>query len=125
MADGIDESPQKHQEKEENPMIYTSLAVLALSASAAVSPFSNLIHLHPHAASADTRVSVTLVNDSNAFRDVKVAGQVYTVLSHRAITIKAPIGTVVYAASKTLSYKRGDVMMEVNPKLDKQKIVIN
>ena len=106
-------------------MIYTSLAVLALSASAAVSPFSNLIHLHPHAASADTRVMVTLVNGSNGFRDVKVAGQVYTVLSHRTITIKAPVGTVVYAASRTPSYKCGDVMMEVNPKLDNQKIVMN
>ena len=41
-------------------MIYTSLAVLALSASTAVSPLSKLVHFHPRSAQPDTRISLTI-----------------------------------------------------------------
>ena len=103
-------------------MIYSSLAVLALSASAAVNPFTHVVHMHPKAAQPDTRVSVVLYNSSVGFRDVKIDGHVYTVLSHNKLTIKAPAGTVIYADSRTPTYHRGDVMLEVTPQLDHQKV---
>ena len=106
-------------------MIYTSLAVLAMSASAAVSPLSNMVHLHPKAAQPDTRISVTLVNQAYSFRDVQVAGHTYTVNPSHTLTIKAPAGTVIYAASRTPLLHRGDVVLAVTPQYDHQRIALN
>ena len=106
-------------------MIYTSLAVLALSASAVVNPFTNLVHMHPRPAQADNRISVVLYNNGNSFQDVKVDGHLYTVNAHHTVGIKAPAGTVVYAASRTFSHQRGDAILEVSPKVENQKININ
>jgi hypothetical protein len=100
----------------------SSLAVLALSASALANPFSNLVHLHPRPAQHDTRVSVVLYNKGISFRDVKIDGHIYTVTSHQMISVKAPVGTVVYADSKTPTYHRGDAIVEVTPKLNNQQI---
>ncbi len=104
-------------------MIYSSLAVLAMSASAVVNPFTNLVHMHPK--QPDTRINVTLVNDSRDFRDVKVDGHTYTVLAHQGLSIKAPAGTVVYAASRTSAHKRGDALLELTPKVDRQRIALD
>ncbi len=106
-------------------MIYTSLAVLAMSASAAMSPLSNLVHLHPRATEADGRVTVTLYNNALSFRDVTVAGQTYTVEPQHTLWIKAPVGTVVYAASRSPAHRRGDTMLEVKPQMDKQMVNID
>lgn len=106
-------------------MIYTSLAVLAMSASAAVAPLSSLVHLHPRTAQTDSRVSVTLLNNNQGFRDVKVDGHTYTVEPLHLLTIKAPVGTVVYAASRTPTHRRGDAVLEVTQKLDKQMVNID
>jgi hypothetical protein len=95
-------------------MIYTSLAVLALSASTAVSPLTKLVHFHPHSAQPDTRITFILRNDAPIFQDVKVAGRSYTILPHQAINIKAPAGTVIYADSTTGGHRRGDVLVEVS-----------
>ena len=100
-------------------MIYSTLAVLALSASATM-PFSNPIHLHPKA--PDTRVEVMLYNKADGFRDVKIEGHVYTVMPHQMLDIKAPAGTVVYADSRTLSLKRGDAILTVTDKLNHQRV---
>ena len=102
-------------------MILSSLAVLALSAVA--NPFTHIIHMHPK--QPDTRVTLTLRNDSMNFRDVKIDGQAYTVRAHGAIDIKAPIGTVVYADSQTLEHKRGDAILEVTPKLANQQVTLD
>ena len=106
-------------------MIYTSLAVLAMSASAAISPLSNIIHFHPKATQPDTRVSVTLVNQARGFRDVNVGGHTYTVLSHQALEIKAPAGTLVYAGNPTPHFKRGDVVLEVAPQNDHTRVILD
>ena len=103
-------------------MIYTSLAVLTLSASAAVSPLSKLVHLHPHSAQPDTRVTLTIHNSSPLFQDVKVEGHTYTVWSHHGLTIKAPAGTVIYADSFNGPRKRGDVIAQLDASLDKKAI---
>jgi hypothetical protein len=103
-------------------MIYTSLAVLALSASAAVSPLSKLVHLHPHSAQMDTRVSVTLHNDAPVFQDVKIDGHSYTVWAHQGLIVKAPAGTVVYADSSTGAHHRGDVLVTLTAQVNQQSI---
>jgi hypothetical protein len=103
-------------------MIYTSLAVLALSASAAL-PFQSPVHLHPKM--PDTRISVTLYNKAISFCDVKVADRIYTVMPHHTLDIKAPAGTIVYASSRTLEHKRGDAILEIKPELDKQLVNID
>ena len=106
-------------------MIYTSLAVLALSASAAVSPFSHMVHMHPHTAQVDERVSLTLYNKSGSFRDVQVDGKIYTVLAHNSLFIKAPAGTVVFTKTTMPFHKAGDALLEVTPKLNNQKVTID
>jgi hypothetical protein len=106
-------------------MIYTSLAIVALSASTAVSPLSKLVHLHTHPATSDNRVSLTVYNKGFLFRDLKIDGRVYTVLSGQMLRIKAPSGTVIYAASRTREFKRGDVVLEVTPSVDHKSITIN
>jgi hypothetical protein len=99
-------------------MIYTSLAVLALSASTAVSPLSKVVHFHPHSAQPDTRITVTLHNNAPMFQDVKVDGHSYTIGAHQGIHIKAPAGTVVYADSTTGKHHRGDVLLEVSSQVE-------
>ena len=106
----------------ETPMIYSSLAVIALSASAAINPFTNLVHMHPRPAQTDNRVSVTLYNKSTGFQDVKVGDQVYTVLATHTLSIKAPVGTVVYAASASLTHKPGEAILAVTPEMNHKTI---
>jgi hypothetical protein len=105
-------------------MIYTSLAVLALSATAAAPQFGKLVHLHPHAAQNDTRVSLTIHNDASMFQDVKIDGHTYTVEANKGITVKAPIGTLVYVASSTGEHHRGDVLVQMTAQLDQKSIDI-
>jgi len=106
-------------------MIYSSLAVLALSASAAINPFANLVHLHTRPAQPDTRVSIVLSNQSVGFRDVKIGGHIYTVQSHHTLEVKAPVGTVVYAASPERNYHIGDAILELTPQLNNQTVTLN
>ena len=99
-------------------MIYSSLAVLAMSASAIVNPFTSLIHLHPKSPVADTRVSVVLHNTAPTFEDVKIGDHTYTLQASHSLEVKAPIGTVVYAASNSTHYHRGDAIVEIKPDLN-------
>jgi len=106
-------------------MIYTSLAVLAMSASAAIPPFSHLVHMHPHTKPVDSRITVTLYNQSPNFCELAIGDKTYTVLSHDKLYIKAPAGTVVYAASGMPFTKRGDVVLELTDKVNNQRITID
>ena len=105
-------------------MILASLVVAAMTVSAALPPTANLVHFHPHAG-ADARISLTLVNQAPSFRDVKVGGHSYTIGSHGTLTIKAPVGTCVYADSRTPHLHRGDLMLEIKPELAGQNINLN
>ena len=104
-------------------MILSSLAAVVLSASA-FSPLSHLVHLHPKGTQPDTRVSIVLVNQSSSFRDVKVYGHSYTINSHGTLSITAPVGTAVFADSRTPDFHRGDVMLELEPANRDQRINI-
>jgi hypothetical protein len=105
-------------------MIYTSLAVLALSASAAVSPLSKMVHMHPHSAQPDTRISLTIANKAIRFQDIKVDGRSYTVQAHQSLLVKAPAGTIIYADSSYGPLHRGDVIAQLMPQSDQQTIVL-
>jgi hypothetical protein len=100
-------------------MLTSSFAVLALSAAVA-NPFTNLVHMHPRPAQADTRINLVLYNSSPSFRDVTIDGKIYTVSSHHTMEVKAPAGTVVYAGSPSFTHKRGDAILQVTPKVNHQ-----
>jgi hypothetical protein len=97
-------------------MIYKSLAVLAIP---------RLFHLHPKAKQVDDRVSLTLMNQSMMFRAVTLGGQTYTVNGRSTLRIKAPAGTLVYAGKNSPTHRRGDVVLEVSPKLNGKTVDIN
>ena len=94
-------------------MILASLTLAAMVATAPAGPFANLVHLHPHT-SPDTRVTLTLVNQAPSFRDIKVDGHAYTIRSGQTLVVKAPVGTRIYAESRTPTLRRGDLLLEVS-----------
>ncbi len=102
-------------------MIYTSLAVLAMSASAAVSPLSRLVHLHARSVQPDKRISLVLYNSSPNFQDVAINGRTYTINSHHDLLVTAPAGTMIFAASNTGQHHRGELIseMKVNRRAEK------
>ncbi len=103
-------------------MLYTSLAVVTLAASAAVPSFSNLLHLHPKSKPADDRVQVMLINPTTQFRDVKVDGHTYTLVGGHTLTIKAPVGTVIYRNSSAPFHPKGEVLASLTPEMNHQHI---
>ena len=105
-------------------MLISSL-VFALAASGLASPFPNPIHLHPRVKVQDDRVLLKLVNDSDGFRDVKIAGQTYTVERHQALNVKAPAGTMIYSESSGRTHHRGDVLLEVTPAQNNTRITLD
>jgi hypothetical protein len=98
-------------------MIYSSVAILALAASAAIPPFSH-IHLHPQP-QPDGRVELTLVNHSARFHDVKVDGRSYEVNPAHSLVIKAPVGTVIYRDSASGAHRRGEALVSLTPDLNR------
>ena len=97
-----------------------SICTAVASASAAVTT-SNPRPTH----AKDTRVYVTLVNQSTVFRDVKIDGRNYTMMPHELLGVKAPAGTVVYAASSFARIHRGDPLVALTPSLDHSRITLN
>jgi hypothetical protein len=103
-------------------MIYTSLAVLAMSASAALSPLSKLVHLHARSVQPDKRISLILHNDLLTFQDIAINGRNYTIYSHHQLLVKAPVGTIIFAASSTGQHKRGEQIVEITAQQNDQLI---
>jgi hypothetical protein len=98
-------------------MIYSSLAVLALSASAIITPASNTMNAHPKSAAPDTRINIVLHNTAVGFRDVRIGGQLYTVQPHKSLSVKAPVGTPIIAVSRTRTPHPGGEIVEITPQL--------
>jgi hypothetical protein len=89
-------------------------------------PLGRLFHLHPGASqSADSRVSLRIYNKGESFQDVRIDGQVYTVMTHQSLEIKAPVGTTVYAASTGFGHRKGDLLLAVAPEMTGKAIFIN
>jgi hypothetical protein len=106
------------------PMLFTSAAALVLSASAIVSPLTNLLHLHPKPATQDARVQISIRNEAIALREVKVGRQVYAILPNRVLTLRATPGTIVYYASTMGGHKPGDVFVAIDANVKGQALPI-
>ncbi|MGB9418649.1 MAG: hypothetical protein WCB58_20215 [Acidobacteriaceae bacterium] len=103
-----------------------SLTLLALSACTVASAFAaGTNHDLRPTHKKDGRVYVTLVNKSTLFRDVTIDGHKYTVLPDDLLTVKAPVGTVVYAASRYGKTHSGDPLVELVPSMDHSRISLN
>ena len=93
---------------------------LLLSASL-LSPFKTLVH-PGNTPSSDQRVRFTLLNTGHTFADLRIGNQTYTVLANQDLVIKAPLGTVVYAASRFDNYHRGDAVLTVSASLQESRV---
>jgi hypothetical protein len=102
---------------------FTVLALSVCSVASASAAGTNHDLRPTHA--KDARVFVTLVNKSVTFRDVKIDGRNYTMMPHELLAIKAPVGTVVYAASSFGRIHRGDPLVALTPSLDHSRVAIN
>ena len=113
-------------------MIRTRIVALtlALAATASTSAYAlpHFFGLHRHLAASrqlDTRVNLYLYNKGPMFRDVKVDGQVYTVLPHQTLTIKAPAGTAIYTESTGGLHRKGDLLFAVDPRMQNATLSID
>ena len=102
-----------------------SLTLLALSACTAASAFAAGTNHDLRPSTKDARVFVTLVNKSPLFRDVTIDGHKYTVMPNDLLTVKAPAGTVVYAASRYGKTHTGDPLLELVPSMDHSRVSLN
>jgi hypothetical protein len=102
-----------------------SLTLLALSACTVASASAAGTNHDLRAHTKDTRVFVTLVNKCPVFRDVKIDGHNYTLLPNELLTVRAPTGTVVYAASAFGKFHRGDALVALTPSMDHSRVAIN
>lgn len=70
-------------------------------------------------------VTVVLFNRSGFYRDIKVAGQTYTMMPHHALSVTAPAGTQVVAAGAGFSNREGTVLVTIYPELKNATVYIN
>ena len=106
-------------------MFMPSLAAFVLAANV----FAPATTVSPAAAAAmhkqpDSRVTIKLVNNSNSFRDVQIAGHTYDIPAHQLLDVKAPAGTAIYAASRTPAFKRGDLMVSLTPEMNSTTVAV-
>ena len=103
-----------------------SFTLLALSVCSVASASATVTNHNVHPTRAkDARVFVTLVNKSVVFRDVKIDGHTYTLQPHELLTVKGPVGTVVYAASSFGKTHRGDTLVALTPAMDHSRVAIH
>jgi hypothetical protein len=103
-----------------------SFTLLALSVCFVASASASVTNRDLHRThTKDARVFVTLVNKSVVFRDVKIDGHTYTLQPHELLTVKGPVGTVVYAASAFGKVHRGEALVALTPSMDHSHIAIH
>ena len=73
----------------------------------------------------EKRISVQVYNKGQTSQDLKVEGKVYTVPAHQTLTIKAPLGTAVYADSTGTEYQKGDVLFTFMPAMKDATVKFN
>jgi hypothetical protein len=101
--------------------------VLALGATASTSAYALPhieVHRHPDIRK-DGRVMVHVRNRASLFRDVKIGDKVYTVLPYEGLTITAPVGTQVFAASRGANYRKGDLLFAISPQMENATVSID
>ena len=106
-----------------NHVVANSLAALLLAGSMARAsdnswPLGRFFQSHPATGQTeDTRITFQLVNKGGLVKQVKVAGRIYTLMPHGALSITAPAGTEVFAIRKGLGHRVGDLLFTVTPSL--------
>lgn len=101
--------------------------ILTLGATASTSAYALPhidVHRHP-TVRKDGRVMVHVRNTATFFRDVKIGDKVYTVQPYQGLTITAPAGTQVFAASPGTTYQKGDLLFSINPQMQNAIVSIN
>jgi hypothetical protein len=109
-----------------SPIAILILAGTIAPAAVAAGPVGNLAH--PYFAAKSTKeatVQIKLHNKGAISQDVKVNDKVYTIKPNASITIKAPAGTQVYAATAGASHKSGDVLFAIGSQLDGETVSFN
>ncbi len=109
-----------------SPIAVLILAGTIAPAAFAAGPVGNLMHPYFASKSAkDATVQIKLHNKGTVSQDVKVNDKVYTVKPNASITIKAPAGTPVVAATTGTQYKSGDLLFQITPQLDGMTVSFN
>jgi hypothetical protein len=101
-------------------MLYSALAVVALSAASAISPFSRVFHAHPNLKA--NRINITIRNQAHVFQDVAVNGRDYTIMPHQWLHVSGPAGTTVVADSNHGDTHRGDTLVVLQPQVNNSAI---
>jgi hypothetical protein len=105
--------------------LFVLVLVLGTTASTSAYALPHFgVHRHP-ASEKDERVTVHIRNKAGLFRDVEIGGKVYTVLAYEGLTITAPAGTQVFAASPGTTYRKGDLLFAINPQMQNAIVSIN
>jgi hypothetical protein len=94
-----------------------SKSVLALTlAAAAIGAHAASRSTSPHTGAVQ-RFHTVVTNPNFSFRDIQIAGRVYTVEAHKSLAITAPAGTPIYAADNMSSrHAKGSLLAEVAPR---------
>jgi hypothetical protein len=71
------------------------------------------------------RIAVHLINRGERTQTIKVDGRIYAVQPHEGLDIKAPTGTVVYAAGESIRYHDGDKLLSLTPNLKDKTVYFN
>jgi hypothetical protein len=112
-------------------MIRTKIVALTLALAATASISANALphfpmHRHPGASQTqDARVTVTLVNPNLVARAVKVDNVVYEIQARHVLSIKAPVGTKVYAGNNGRLHHKGDILFAVETRLQDKTLYLN
>ncbi len=95
-------------------------------ASAHAWPLGKFLHLHPVASQdQDARIVIHVCNRSGLVQQIKVAGCVHTMLPNDGLTIKAPEGTDVFAASNGFKHRKGDVLVSMTHDRNNDVVTLN
>ena len=95
---------------------------LAMPLSVSAAPLPGFFHTHP--CTPDARIRFTVYNQAFMHYQVRIAGRVYAVEPHRSITVTAPTGTEVYAATDMHSVKNGSLLFEIKPGDESHRLII-
>jgi hypothetical protein len=105
-----------------NGILANSLAIVLLAGSMAPAtdnawPLGRSLQSPPITQSSAAPITFRLVNKGSGVRQVKVAGRVYTLMPHDALSITVPEGTEVFAVGKGFGHRDGDLLFAVTPSL--------
>jgi hypothetical protein len=73
----------------------------------------------------DTQITVEVYNNQGRAQQVRVAGRIYTVMPYGHLTLKAPAGTQVFAVSRGVKHRKGDLLFAFAPGLNQSTVTLD